>query len=192
MKLENLTVVLNEYLEGKKGLKAFLPIASKLMLICAALLLVDDFIDLPSELHTCAYILFLLCGIGTLARGEFFLLTMGVALRFADYVYNLLYFVIRWRSLSGSTAIYVVFYGLLLFMAYKKSKELGMVPDKIEKKVTEVSGKAQETYNNVSSSVKANVDDVMTLHHEEEPAENLPEEEAKEVDSQAAENRSEV
>ena len=72
-------------------------------------------------------------------------------------------------------------------MAYKKSKELGLVPDKIEKKVTEVSGKAQATYNNVSSSVKANVDDVMTLRHGEEAKEDIPMETPKGESSPAAE-----
>lgn len=194
MKLENVTVVLNEYLEGK-DLKEYLPVTPKLMMICAALLLVDDFIALTAEVHAVADVLFLIFGIGTLARGEFFSLTIGFSLRFVDYIYNLLYFTVRWNTFSGASAVYAVFYVILLFMAYKKSKELGMVPDKIEKKVTEVSGKAQETYNNVSSSVKANVDDVMTLHHDEEQAEPLPAEEAKEADSQAAdaaENRSEV
>ena len=187
MKLENVTVVLKEYLEGKKALKPLLPIASKLLVICAALLFVDNFIDLPSEINTCAYILILVTCVLTLARGEFFMLTLGLFLRFADYAYTLLYFLIRWRELSGSTAIYAVFYGVLLFMAYKKSKELGLVPDKIEKKVTEVSGKAQATYNNVSSSVKANVDDVMTLRHDEEIKEDIPAEAPKEESSPAAE-----
>lgn len=187
MKLENVTVVLEEYLEGKKALKPLLPIASKLLVICVALLFVDNFIDLPSEINACAYILTWVTCVLTLARGEFFMLTLGLFLRFADYTYTLLYFLIRWRELSGSTVIYAVFYGALLLMAYKKSKELGLVPDKIEKKVTEVSGKAQATYNNVSSSVKANVDDVMTLRHDEEAKEDIPAETPKGESSPAAE-----
>lgn len=175
MKLENVTAVMNEYLEGKKGLKPILPIASKVLLISALLLLIDNFIDLPGEINVCAFILVMVCSVFTLARSEFFMLTIALFLRCADYLYNLLYFLIRWRKFSASYAIYAVFYGFLLWLSYKKSKELGMVPDKIEKKVSEVSGKAQETYNNVSSTVKANVDDVMTLHHDE-PQEEMQEE----------------
>ena len=52
MKLENVTVVLEEYLEGKKALKPLLPIASKLLVICAALLFVDNFHQRSIPVHT--------------------------------------------------------------------------------------------------------------------------------------------
>lgn len=121
MKLEQVCQTLNAYLSQKSVFRTLMPLGSVLAIVFAALSLVSNWIYLGSFVNALCFWGFVLGVLLTLSLCQFQMLAIALGVWAVDYAYSFLYSLIRYRSVAYGTLLYLVVYGLLAFLAYKKS-----------------------------------------------------------------------
>lgn len=123
MKLEQVCQTLNAYLSQKAVFRTLMPLASVMGIVFAALSLISNFIYLGGFVTALCFWGFVLGVLLTLSLCQFQMVAIALGIWAVDYAYGFLSSLIRYRSLSYGTLLYLVVYGLLAFLAYKKSLE---------------------------------------------------------------------
>ena len=119
MKFEQVCQTALAYFQQHPVFKILLPISMPLMLVCVVLRLVQNLVSLGSFVSALIFFAFLLMLFLTVAQCNFRMAAVGLAGFALDY---LLSFVVSlYHSLAYGTLLYLVVYGGLAFLSYKKS-----------------------------------------------------------------------
>lgn len=109
------------YFQQHPVFKILLPISMPLMLGCAILRLVQNLISLGAFVSALVFLGFFLMMILTLAQCNFRMVGIGLGLFALDYLWTFLSTLIKYHSLAYGALLYLVVYGGLAFLSYKKS-----------------------------------------------------------------------
>lgn len=109
------------YFQQHPVLKVLLPISMPLMLGCAILRLVQNLISLGAFVSALVFLGFFLMMLLTLAQCNFRMVGIGFGLFALDYLWTFLSTLIKYHSLAYGSLLYLVVYGGMAFLSYKKS-----------------------------------------------------------------------
>lgn len=121
MGIEKVGMAFHEYCVSNKILKVLLPLSMPVLLVTAALGFIQDFVSLGSVLGALIYVGFFLGILLTFAKSEYRILSIGLCIHAAGYVFGIVKLLIKYHSLSWSSLIYILAWGFFAYMAYKKS-----------------------------------------------------------------------
>jgi hypothetical protein len=109
------------YFQQHPVFKVLLPISMPLMLGCAILRLVQNLISLGAFVSALVFLGFFLMMLLTLAQCNFRMVGIGFGLFALDYLWTFLSTLIKYHSLAYGSLLYLVVYGGMAFLSYKKS-----------------------------------------------------------------------
>ena len=121
MKFEQVCQTALAYFQQHPVFKILLPISMPLMLVCVVLRLVQNLVSLGSFVSALIFFAFLLMLFLTVAQCNFRMAAVGLAGFVLDYLLSFVGSLIRYHSLAYGTLLYLVVYGGLAFLSYKKS-----------------------------------------------------------------------
>lgn len=121
MKFEQVCQTLNAYFAQHSLFRILLPLSVPVMIVCAAIQLVSSFISIGSVASAIVLFAFYLFLVLTISTCNFRMTAAGLGIYALYYVIALVKNLIKFRSLSWGALIYLVVYGGLAFLAYKKS-----------------------------------------------------------------------
>ena len=121
MKFEQVCQTALAYFQQHPVFKILLPISMPLMLVCVVLRLVQNLVSLGSFVSALIFFAFLLMLFLTVAQCNFRMAAVGLAGFALDYLLSVVVSLIRYHSLAYGTLLYLVVYGGLAFLSYKKS-----------------------------------------------------------------------
>ncbi len=121
MKFEQVCQTALAYFQQHPVFKILLPISMPLMLVCVVLRLVQNLVSLGSFVSALIFFTFLLMLFLTVAQCNFRMAAVGLAGFALDYLLSFVVSLIRYHSLAYGTLLYLVVYGGLAFLSYKKS-----------------------------------------------------------------------
>lgn len=121
MKFEQVCQSGLSYFQQHPVFKILLPISMPLMLGCVILRLVQNLINLGAFVSALVFLGFFLMLILTLAQCNFRMVGIGLALFALDYLWTFLSTLIKYHSVAYGSLLYLVVYGGLAFLSYKKS-----------------------------------------------------------------------
>lgn len=121
MKIEQLGQTLREYLSQFSMTRVLLPLASVLLYVFAGLRLLGHFISLGSLVSTLVYVLFFAALLLVFANCRFRDIAIASGIMGIMFLISLLQSLFKFHSLSYSSLIYLLLYGLVAFLSYKKS-----------------------------------------------------------------------
>lgn len=121
MKIEQLGQALREYLSQFSIMRVLLPLASILLYVFAGLRLLNQFISLGGLVATLVYILFFCALLLVFANCRFRDIAIGCGIVGIMYAIAFIQYVFRYHSITYPSLIYFLLYGLVAFLAYKKS-----------------------------------------------------------------------
>ena len=121
MKFEQVCQTALAYFQQHPVFKILLPISMPLMLVCVVLRLVQNLVSLGSFVSALIFFTFLLMLFLTVAQCNFRMAAVGLAGFALDYLLSFVVRLIRYHSLAYGTLLYLVVYGGLAFLSYKKS-----------------------------------------------------------------------
>ena len=121
MKFEQVCQSLNAYFAQSPIFKVLLPLGTPILLVCAVLQDAAYFINLGSVMNVLTYLGFFLGLLLVLSLCNFRMVSIGLVIYAAGYVYSIIRSLIRYRSVSYSGILYLVFFGFLAYQAYRKS-----------------------------------------------------------------------
>ena len=121
MKFEEVCQTLNAYFTKKNFMNVLLPLSVPMLLVCAILRFVMNFISLGSVLSAVTYFGFFFALLMVLSLCNFKMAAIGLGIYALDYAYSLLYNLIRYQYVSASTVIYFIVFGFFAYEAYKKT-----------------------------------------------------------------------
>ena len=122
MNLEQVCQDMKEYLSKFAWARILMPLSPIILYVLCALLVLDDFVSIGSVAYQLAYLGSFVMLVLVLAQCRF----LDVAIGFAAHALECLIVVIQamippYSYLSWSNLIQAAFYGVLAFLAYKKS-----------------------------------------------------------------------
>lgn len=121
MKFEQVCQSALMYFQQHPIFKILLPISMPLMFVCVLLRLVNNLISLGGFVSALAFLGFFLMLFLTLAQCNFRMAAFGLCGFTLDYVITFLNNLIRSHSIVYSSLLYIVVFGGLAFLSYKKS-----------------------------------------------------------------------
>lgn len=121
MKFEQVCQSALTYFQQHPIFKVLLPISIPLMYVCVLIRLVENLISLGSFVSGIVFLGFFLMLFLTLAQCNFRMAAFGLAGFALDYLLTFLVNLIRWHSVAYGTLLYLVVFGGLAFLSYKKS-----------------------------------------------------------------------
>lgn len=121
MKFEQVCQSALIYFQQHPIFKVLLPISMPLMFVCVLLRLVNNLISLGGFVSALTFLGFFLMLFLTLAQCNFRMVAFGLCGFTLDYVITFLVNLIRWHSLVYSSLLYILVFGGLAFLSYKKS-----------------------------------------------------------------------
>lgn len=124
MKIEQLCIALKEYLSQFSLVRILMPLSAVILYVCGGLSVINEFFSLGSVVIALAFLLSLVMMVLTLAQCQFFALSVGIGLRALSYAIQLLSSLFQYHYLAYTSLIYLLFYGALAFLAYRKSMTL--------------------------------------------------------------------
>ena len=124
MKFEQVCQSALAYFQQHPVFKVLLPISMPVMLVCVVLRLVQNVISLGSFVSALLFFVFILMLFLTVAQCNFRVAAIGLAGFALDYLLSFATSLIRYHSLAYGTLLYLVVYGGLAFLSYKKSVEI--------------------------------------------------------------------
>lgn len=119
MKLDQVCQTMKEYFSQNAIMRVLLPIAPVLLYVLTALRVLGNFVSLGAVVHTLVYVCFFGAVILVLSNCQFRDLFIGTGVMSVLYLIELVICLFR-GYLSYSTLIYLVLYGLVAFLSYKK------------------------------------------------------------------------
>lgn len=124
MKFEQVCQPLNQWFSQHPIFRVLLPLSMPLMFLCAGLRVLDNFISLGNAVITLTFLGFFLFLLLVVSTCDFRMTAAGLALFTLDYLIGLLSTLIRVHSLPWGSLIYVLVFGYLAFLAYRKSMSM--------------------------------------------------------------------
>lgn len=121
MKIEQLGQTLREYLSQFSITRVLLPLAPILLYVFTGLRVLDNFFNLGMLVSTLVYVLFFAALLLAFANCRFRDIAIGSGIMGILNLINLIRFLIQYRTLYYDSLIYLLLYGLVAFLAYKKS-----------------------------------------------------------------------
>ena len=121
MKFEQVCQTMYAYFSQKPLIKVAIPLAMPLMLIFAALRLLNTFISMDSVVHAIIFFGFLFFLILTVSACNFRMAAIGLGLYALSYAVSFLSSLIRYQNFRFSVLLYVLVYGFLAYQALRKS-----------------------------------------------------------------------
>ena len=121
MKFEQVCQTMYAYFSQQSLTRTLLPLAAPLMLVCAALRIVDNFFGMDSLILAITYLGFFFFLILTASACNFTMVTAGLGLYTLDYVISFLSGLIRFHSFYFSNLLYILVFGFLTYQALRKS-----------------------------------------------------------------------
>ena len=121
MKIEQFSQNLKEYLSQFAVGRILLPLASPILFVSVGILLLGNWISFGSPIITLAEIALLVSLTLVLASCQFKNLAIGLGLVAVDNLYYVIHNLILYQSINYRCLIYGALFGLLTWMAYKKS-----------------------------------------------------------------------
>lgn len=109
------------YFQQHRFFSIFLPISVYLMLLCVIGRLVQNLISLGGFVSTLCFLGFFLMLLLTVSQCNFRMAAIGLAGFALDYLWSFSVSLIKYHSVSYGTLLYLVVYGGLAFLSYKKS-----------------------------------------------------------------------
>lgn len=121
MKVEQLCQSINAYFSQYPFFRVAAPLAVPVCLVCVAIRLLSNFFSFGGLVGALVYLLFFISLLLIFSACQFRMVAVCLGLYTVDYIYTFLYSLIRFRSVNYSVLVYVLFFGFLAFMAYRKS-----------------------------------------------------------------------
>ena len=121
MEIEKVGAVFQDYCISNKILKILLPLGIPMLMIGAVLNDLDNFVRLGVGISVIAYVAVILGILLTFARSEYKMMSIGIGIYVIGYIYNIVYYLIKYHTISWSSILYSFIWGFFTFMAYKKS-----------------------------------------------------------------------
>ncbi len=121
MKFEQVCQSALAYFQQHPVFKILLPISMPVMLVCVVLSLLQNLISLGGFVSALVFLGFFLMLFLTVAQCNFRMAAVGLAGFALDYLLAFLVSLIRYHSLSYGALVYLVVYGGLAFLSYRKS-----------------------------------------------------------------------
>lgn len=126
MGIEKVGVVFNEYCLEHKILKILLPLSVPILIIAAVLRDVQSLVSLGSAVTAVAFVGYIIGILLAFAKAEYQMMALGMGLYSIGYAIYFLRSLIKYQVFGWSSAIYLLVWGFLAYLAYKKSIELNM------------------------------------------------------------------
>ena len=124
MKIEQLCQTLKAYLSQFSTVRILLPLSSVLLYVCGGLRVLNVFVSLGSVVLALLFFIGLAAAVLTLAECQFLSLTIGLGLYAVSYALSFILSLVRAHYLAYGTLIYLLVYGLLAYLTYRKSLSL--------------------------------------------------------------------
>jgi len=124
MKIEQLCQTMKEFFSQYAIVRILFPLSSVILYVCGALSILNGFIYLGSVVSSLAFLVGVVMMILTLSQCQFFSLSIGIGLYALNYAIAVIRSVISFRSIAYGSLVYLLFYGVLAFLAYRKSLSL--------------------------------------------------------------------
>ncbi|WP_346667856.1 hypothetical protein [uncultured Subdoligranulum sp.] len=124
MKIEQFCQSLKEYLSQFSVVRILMPLAAIILYVCGALYALNALISLGSLVMALAFWLGIVMAVLVLAQCQFLSLAIGFALYALYELISFLSSLIQFRYVSYGALVYLVCYGLLAFLSYRKSLSL--------------------------------------------------------------------
>lgn len=124
MKIEQLCQTLHEYLAQFSQVRVLFPLAAPVLYVCGAIFVVNVFISFGSVISALAFLLGIVMMVLTLAQCQFLSLAIGLGLYALNYAVGVVRSLVLYRYVAYGSLIYLLFYGLLAYLAYRKSLSL--------------------------------------------------------------------
>lgn len=121
MKIEQLCQTMKEYFSQFSVVRILMPISSILLYVLTVLRVLDYFVSIGTLVSTLVYVCYFAALILVLANCRFRDIAIGTGIIGILNVIKLLKNLFAYRFLSYSALIYLLLYGLVAFLAYKKS-----------------------------------------------------------------------
>lgn len=121
MKIEQLGQTLREYLSQFSMTRVLLPLASVLLYVFAGLRLLDSIFPLGSLVSALLVLLFFAALLLVFANCRFRDIAIASGIMGIMFLISLLRGLIKFHILYYSSLIYLLLYGLVAFLSYKKS-----------------------------------------------------------------------
>ncbi len=109
------------YFQQHRIFKILLPLSIPLMFVAVALDILGIFVSLGSFVYAVLFFAFFLALAMTLAQCNFRMAAFGLGLYAIEYLISLLRTLIKYKYMPYGTLVYLVVFGFLAFLAYKKS-----------------------------------------------------------------------
>lgn len=124
MKIEQFCQYLKEYISQFSVVRILMPLSMILLYVCGGLFALNSLISIGSVVSALVFLLGVVMMVLVLSQCQFLPLAIGLGLYALYYVINFLRTLIVMHYLPYSTLIYLLFYGALAFLAYRKSLSL--------------------------------------------------------------------
>ena len=124
MKIEQFSQYLKEYVMQFSIVRILMPLSAIILYICGALYALNSLVSVGSVVVALAFCVGIVMMILVLAQCQFLPLAIGFGLYALYYVISFLRSLILYRYLSYGVLVYLTVYGLLAFLAYRKSLSL--------------------------------------------------------------------
>lgn len=121
MKFEQVCQTMYSYFSQKSLIKVVIPLAVPLMLIFAALRVLNTFISMDSVVLAIIFFGFFFFLVLTVSACNFRMAAIGLGLYALSYAISFLMSLIRYQNFHLSTLLYVLVYGFLAYQALRKS-----------------------------------------------------------------------
>lgn len=109
------------YFQQHRIFKILLPVSMPLMLVCVVLFLLQNLVSLGSFVSAIVFFGFILMLILTIAQCNFRMASIGLAGFALNYLISFVVSLIRYHHVAYGTLVYLVVYGGLAFLSYRKS-----------------------------------------------------------------------
>lgn len=124
MKIEQFCQYLKEYLSQFSIVRILMPLAAIILYVCGALFALNSLVSIGSLVLALAFWLGAVMMILVLSQCQFLSLAIGFALYALYYLISFLSSLIQFRYVSYGVLVYLLCYGLLAFLSYRKSLSL--------------------------------------------------------------------
>lgn len=121
MKLEIVGQALYSYFSEHNLFKVLLPLSVVIMLICGVLNVLGSFISLGGAVNAVIDISLIVALLLVFSQSNYRMLAIGLALEAFPYLWTVLRSLFAFHYLAWYALIYLLVYGALAFLAYKKS-----------------------------------------------------------------------
>ena len=124
MKIESVCQSLRAYLSKYAAAQILMPLAAPALYVCGALFVLNGLVSLGTVITAAAFLAGVVMMVLTLAQCQFFALAVGLGLYALNYAIHFVRSVLLFRYVAYASLLYLLFYGVLAWLAYRKALSL--------------------------------------------------------------------